>query len=209
MLLEAVAPVAGTRWLDACAGAGGKSLQLAAMLGPDGAVRAEDVRPAALEQLAVRAARCGLSHRIKRAPSPTPSPTPSPPAKPQYDAVLLDAPCTGSGTWRRSPHLRWQLTPERVQAAAALQLQLLNSHAPRVAPGGLLVYATCSQAIAENEAVVSAFLEHAGGDFEPAALPGVGAAGGVPHPNGAHMMVVSPQQHNTDAFFGAALRRRG
>ena len=205
MLLEAVAPIAGTRWLDACAGAGGKSLQLAALLGPDGTVRAEDVRPAALEQLAVRAARCGLSHRIKRAPSPTTTPPPNP----QYDAVLVDAPCTGSGTWRRSPHLRWSLTPERVQAAAAMQLQLLKTHAPRVAPGGLLVYATCSQAVAENEAVVGAFLEHAGGDFEPAALPGASAVGGVPHPTGAHMMVVSPQQHNTDAFFVTALRRRG
>ena len=204
MLLEAVAPVAGTRWLDACAGAGGKSLQLAALLGPDGAVRAEDVRPAALEQLALRAVRCGLSHRITRAPSPKATP----PAKPLYDAVLVDAPCTGSGTWRRSPHLRWQLTPERVQAAAAMQLHLLTTHAPRVAPGGLLVYATCSQAVAENEAVVAAFLEHAGEDFEPAELPGVSTVGGVAHEHGAHLMVVSPQQHNTDAFFVAALRRR-
>lgn len=200
MLLEAVAPDAGGRWLDACAGAGGKSLQLATMLGPTGSVHAEDVRLKALDQLAMRAERCGLSDRITRAPSPVEAAVP--PAL--YDGVLVDAPCTGSGTWRRSPHLRWRITPELVQDMAAKQLALLRRHAVRVTPGGLLVYATCSQAFAENEGVVDEFLSCEGHAFEPADLPGTVWA--VQETRGR--LIVGPSQYNTDAFFVAVLRRR-
>ena len=205
MLLEALAPPPGPqRWLDACAGAGGKTLQLAAMLGPSAQVHAEDVRRSALEQLAVRAARCGLADRITTAPSPS---TIDAALHGFFDGVLVDAPCTGSGTWRRSPHLRWQITPERVQAAAEIQLQLLMKNAPRVKPGGLVVYSTCSQASTENEAVVRAFLQHAGSTFERADLPGSHALGLLQPEQG--QLVVSPSQHNTDAFYIAALRRAG
>ncbi len=197
LLLAAVAPPAGGHWLDACAGAGGKTLQLASLLGDAGRVHAEDVRASALTQLQLRAARAGLTGRV------TTARTGNTASHAAYDGVLVDAPCTGSGTWRRSPHLRWQLTPDAVQAAAATQLRILHSNAARVRPGGLLVYATCSLARAENEAVIDSFLQ-ASPRFEPAELPGA-APLGLPVRGGR--LVVAQEAHNTDAFFVAAMRR--
>jgi len=198
-LLAAVAPSAGGRWLDACAGAGGKSLQLASLLGASGHVDAEDVRDSALKQLQIRAQRAGLADRI--ATSRTGQ------SKGRlYDGVLVDAPCTGSGTWRRAPHLRWQLTPGAVSQAAQTQLSILHANAARVRPGGLLVYATCSLARQENEAVVDAFLgAHSTAHcFQPAELPGAQALG-LPAAHGR--LALSSQMLNTDAFFVASLRR--
>ena len=143
----------GTRpaghWLDACAGAGGKTLQLASILGPQGRVTARDARPAPLLELRARATRAGLGPRIEvDGIDPAGG----------FDGALVDAPCSGSGTWRRSPHLRWTTTPDGISRAAALQLRLLLENAPRVRRGGTLVYSTCSLCRSENEAVVEAFL---------------------------------------------------
>jgi 16S rRNA (cytosine967-C5)-methyltransferase len=183
LVLEAVGVAPGGRWLDACAGSGGKTLQLAALLGPGGRVAARDARSSALGELRLRAERAGLADRISIGP----------PEDPQggYDAVLVDAPCTGSGTWRRAPHLRWMTSPSDVRRAAALQLRLLRENAPRVRRGGLLVYATCSLCGSENESVAGAFLAEAAG-FE-AELAG---------------RTLLPQAHDGDGFFVASFRRR-
>jgi 16S rRNA (cytosine967-C5)-methyltransferase len=173
---------AGELWLDACAGAGGKTLQLASLVGPGGRVTARDTRRSALDELSVRAARSGLSGRVRIGdPSDPPG---------GFDAVLVDAPCTGTGTWRRSPHLKWVTTPEGVAAAAALQLRLLTENAGRVRAGGRLVYATCSLCGSENAAVADAFLK-AGDGFE-ADLPGT---------------TLLPQAHDGDGYFVAVFRR--
>jgi 16S rRNA (cytosine967-C5)-methyltransferase len=181
-VLAAAGAEPGGQWLDACAGAGGKTLQLAALLGPKGRVTARDTRRAALNELSARAARAGLGGRIRVGD----------PADPQggFDGVLVDAPCSGSGTWRRAPHLKWVTTPEGVRAAAALQLRLLLENAPRVRAGGRLVYATCSLCRSENEAVAAAFME-----------AGAGFAAEIP---GKSLL---PQEHDGDGFFVASFRR--
>ena len=192
MLLESVGVAPGGRWLDACAGAGGKSLQLARLLGRDGRVDAYDVRPAALVELQARAVR---------ARSENLHPLALPPAG-EYDGVLVDAPCSGSGTWRRSPHLKWVTTPALITTRAELQLKLLTQYATRVRAGGRLVYATCSLSHRENEDVVQGFLAvHPGFEVVPFAQ----TFGFTPGANG---LTVLPARHDTDGFFVASLRRR-
>ena len=184
---QLVLPTAGVppggHWLDACAGAGGKTLQLAAMLGSGGRVSARDIRRSALEELSQRAFRSGVGSRISVAQQPDPAGG--------FDGVLVDAPCSGSGTLRRSPHLRWTTTEAAIKSACELQLRLLNENAPRVRPGGLLVYATCSLCRSENESVAGLFQESNAG-FEPVAP--------------ATRLV--PPSHDGDAFFVASFRRK-
>lgn len=192
LLLETVGVTRGDRWLDACAGAGGKSLQLARLLGPEGLVEAHDIRPAALDELALRARRSDTRNiRIV-----------SQPAVGKYAGVLVDAPCSGSGTWRRSPHLKWTTTPASVAEHAALQLKLLRQFAAAVRPGGSLVYATCSLSHVENEDVVAAFLATQP-DFVPA--PFARTFGLTPRGPG---LLVLPSRHDTDGFFVALLQRQ-
>jgi len=182
LILESVGVPPGGRWLDACAGSGGKTLQLASLLGPAGRVVARDLRPAPLRELSARAERAGLAGSIDVGASN------DPPGG--YDGVLVDAPCSGSGTWRRSPHLKWVTTPRSVREAAAVQLGLLRENAPRVRPGGLLVYSTCSLCRTENESVVADFLR--------------GDGGVVPLLAGKRL---NPQEHDGDGFFVASFRR--
>ncbi len=186
------APVqAGQRWLDACAGAGGKTLQLAHLVGEKGRVDAADIRAEILDELRERASRARLANvRIVTGPSET------------YDGVLVDAPCSGSGTWRRSPHLKWVTTPEMIAKLAATQLAILSDNAARVGPGGVLVYATCSLSSQENQAVVAAFLlAHQDFTAEPPAKDW----GGVRDEHGTTLM---PAAHDTDGFYIAVLRRK-
>lgn len=173
----------GGHWLDACAGAGGKTLQLAAILGAGGRVTARDPRTEALAELRERVARSRPAAAVSTGPAADPVGG--------YDGVLVDAPCTGSGTWRRSPHLRWTTRPERIGDAAALQLRLLRENTARVRPGGLLLYATCSLCRSENEAVVAKLLETER-NLEPV-LPGER---------------LRPDAHDGDGFFLARFRRR-
>ena len=193
LILALAQPRTGTRWLDACAGAGGKSLQLARLLGPTGSVEASDIRPAALEELRTRAARAGLKNVTVLA---------APPGKNRlYDAVLVDAPCSGSGTWRRSPSLRWQTTPAELRRQHERQLAILTANASYVRPGGRLVYATCSLARTENEGTVAAFLA-AHPDFKVAA-PTDALACAV----GEFGTAILPAAHDGDAFFVSLLER--
>ncbi len=190
LILASSSLTPGEHWLDACAGAGGKTLQLARLLGPDGRVTAHDIRPAALEELKLRAARAGLNGiTITAAPEGG------------FDGVLVDAPCTGTGTWRRAPHLKWTTSPADVAAASLRQLGLLLRFSHHVRPGGRLIYATCSLCRTENEGVVAGFLERqAGFQLEP--IPR--AHGLIPGPLGLSIL---PATHDTDGFFVAALRR--
>ncbi len=191
-VLETLGLTPGGRWLDACAGAGGKSLQLARLLGSASTVEAYDIRPTALIELQERAERAGARNiRLTSRPSVG-----------DYDGVLVDAPCSGSGTWRRSPHLKWSTTPALIAERAELQHTLLVKFATCVKPGGRLVYATCSLSSRENEQVVARFLTgHA--SFEP--LPPVRAFGFTPRGDG---LTILPARHDTDGFFVAAFRRR-
>jgi 16S rRNA (cytosine967-C5)-methyltransferase len=220
----------GGRWLDACAGAGGKTLQLARLLGPEGRVDAFDTRPEALAELVTRAHRIAppapaadvatdapapLLARTAFAPirlleSPPgsapvrrrPKSAGAEPAVDVYDGVVVDAPCSGSGTWRRAPHLKWASSPKVVADRAGLQQVLLERYARCVRPGGSLVYATCSLARRENESVVASFLaSHP--EFEP--RPFGQTFGFEAQPEG---MTILPSRHDTDGFFVAALRRR-
>jgi len=188
MVLAHVAPAG--RWLDACAGAGGKTLQLARLLGSTGHVDATDIRLEILEELRDRAQRARLTNvRITNIPGNA------------YDGVLVDAPCSGSGTWRRQPHLKWYVKPETIAAFTKTQLGILTANAPRVKPGGLLVYATCSLSHHENHDVVAAFLkmhphfkaeapaQNHGGEFDSLGT------------------TLLPGTRNTDGFYVALLRR--
>jgi 16S rRNA (cytosine967-C5)-methyltransferase len=140
----------GMRVLDLAAGAGGKSLALAAAMNNDGAIIACDVRGAALAELQTRAGRAGATiiatHILGL-----------PPAGP-FDLVFLDVPCSGAGTWRRQPELKWRLTPQKLAALQETQARLLRQGAALCGPGGRLVYATCSILPPENEQQVTAFL---------------------------------------------------
>jgi 16S rRNA (cytosine967-C5)-methyltransferase len=181
----------GASWLDACAGAGGKTLQLAQLLGPAGHVDAHDIRSDALAELRLRAQRAGLKNVS----------TLSAPPDRNYDGVLVDAPCSGTGTWRRSPHLKWTTSPAQIEAFAARQRALLQDFSRRVRPGGRLVYATCSLSRRENAEVVVAFLA-ANPDFSPAPFA---STFGFTSQNGG--FTIFPSRHDTDGFFVASLRR--
>ena len=193
LLLEAVGPAPGSRWLDACAGAGGKNLQLARLIGPTGHVDAIDPRAAALAELKVRANRARLSQITVRQHPPAPDAL--------YDGVLIDAPCSGTGTWRRFPQLKWSSTEADITTAAQRQRDILARYAVHVRPGGLLVYATCSLSHVENDDIVAEFLTtHP--EFKPA--PFAKTFGARASTNG---LTILPSLHNTDGFFVAALQR--
>ena len=193
LLLEAVGPASGSRWLDACAGAGGKTLQLARLIGPTGHIDAIDPRASALAELKLRASRARLSQVTIRQHPPAPDAL--------YDGVLVAAPCSGTGTWRRFPQLKWSTTEADITASVHKQREILARYAQHVRPGGLLVYATCSLSHCENDDVVADFLaSHAG--FEPATL--ARTFGALARPTG---LTILPSLHNTDGFFVAALQR--
>ncbi len=192
LVLGSVGVGPGGRWLDACAGAGGKTLQLARMLGAHGHVDAHDVRPAALAELRRRAQRGGFTNIGIVESVPTDA---------TYDGVLVDAPCSGSGTWRRAPHLKWCTTPDDVISQAARQRSMLIRFSAHVRPGGQLVYATCSLSRRENQEVVAAFLA---GRSDFTVEPPVQAFRGTVGELGLTLL---PAQHDSDGFFVATLRR--
>ena len=154
---QAVGLVCGARpgesWWDACAGGGGKALILAQAVGMQGRVLATDLRADALQELVQRARRAGMHQIETRAGGMEAAASRS-----SFDGVLVDAPCSGSGTWRRNPWMRWQTELDTLRRFTARQLDLLQQAAPHVKPGGVLVYATCSLFAVENVRVVETFL---------------------------------------------------
>lgn len=152
---ELVGAQRGERVLDLCASPGGKTVAMAAGLGPTGLIVASDVRRHRLRVLTDTLGRCRLA-RVRVIHVPPLGTLPFMPAA--FDRVLIDAPCSGLGTVRRDPDIRWRMAEADLPALAATQLDLLNRTAGLVKPGGVLVYSTCSSEPEENQEVVAAFL---------------------------------------------------
>jgi 16S rRNA (cytosine967-C5)-methyltransferase len=201
-LLVAARP--GERVVDFCAGAGGKTLAIASDMNNKGHVVACDVNDARLKRCAERLRRAGLHNAetrllasetdrwVKR-------------HKGGFDRVLVDAPCSGTGTWRRNPDARWRAPDLGLDKLVALQGRILTSAARLVRPGGRLVYATCSLLPEENEEQVVAFLAtHP--DFEVVPLGET-----APHLKpiaDSDYLSLTPARHGTDGFFAAVLQRK-
>ncbi len=208
LLARLLAPKPGWLVVDACAGAGGKTLALAAMMENKGRLIALDSDERRLASLAPRANRAGVhnweSHAIPadRIPKRLAGRLVG-----KADAVLIDAPCTGLGVLRRNPDARFRLDEGSVAQFAALQREILIRYAALAKPGGRIVYATCSISREENEEVVEAILaDHP--EFEivaPEETLGAELARGV---GGGRYLRLMPHVHGTDGFFAALLRRR-
>jgi 16S rRNA (cytosine967-C5)-methyltransferase len=160
------APKPGEVWWDACAGEGGKTLHLADLMQGRGQVFASDKADWRLAKLKQRAARA-MVQNYQSAPWDGGGRLPF---DVKFDGVLVDAPCSGVGTWQRNPHARWTTTANDAHELAALQLQLLNHAAVALKPGGRLVYAVCTLTRAETTGVVDRFAQ-ANPGFEPLSLP--------------------------------------
>lgn len=197
-------PKRGEMVVDFCAGAGGKTLLLGALMRNTGRLYAFDVSDKRLANLKPRLARSGLSNvhpgrieherdqKIKRLAG-------------KADRVLVDAPCSGLGTLRRNPDLKWRQSESSVAELTVKQASILDAAATLVRPGGRLVYATCSLLTVENDAVVAGFLEkHPDFSLLPAASllgkQGIACEGEV--------LRLLPHRHNTDGFYAAAMERK-
>ena len=200
----------GEMVVDFCAGAGGKTLALGAAMRNTGRLYAFDVSGHRLDALKPRLARSGLSNvhpaqiaherddRIKRLAG-------------KIDRVLVDAPCSGLGTLRRNPDLKWRQSPKAVQELQAKQAAILAGAARLLKPGGRLVYATCSLLAAENDAVADAFTIERAADFQVLpvadALAAARAEGSEALCAGPYLRLW-PHVHGTDGFFSAVWERR-
>ncbi len=196
LLAQLAGAAPGETVIDWCAGVGGKSLAMAAEMRDEGRLIACDISASRLAKIAPRAARAGvgcIETRVHGVDSLTGM---------AADVVLVDAPCSGTGTLRRSPELR--LRAFDYTALAALQLQILGDAARCVRPGGRLIYATCSLLEEENEAVVDAFLQ-ANRQFVAAAGP-AGFPAGLLSAQGR--LRLWPHRHGSDGFFAACLEHR-
>jgi 16S rRNA (cytosine967-C5)-methyltransferase len=197
---EAVAARPGETVIDLCAGAGGKTLALAAAMDNTGTLIACDTDRGRLSKLAPRAARAGAQVAETVLLDPGREAAALAAWEARADAVLVDAPCSGTGTWRRNPEARWRLDPASLERLTALQVRLLDLAAALVRPGGRLVYVTCSLLDAEGADQVAAFLSrHPGWRAEQPELP----AG---RPRGAGVRL-TPFHDGTDGFFIARLSR--
>ncbi|MDR3214237.1 MAG: RsmB/NOP family class I SAM-dependent RNA methyltransferase, partial [Azoarcus sp.] len=199
-----VQPRRGELVVDFCAGAGGKTLQLGAMMRSSGRLYAFDVAEKRLARLRARMARAGLSNvhpmliahehdaRLKRLAG-------------KAERVLVDAPCSGLGTLRRNPDLKWRQTPAAIAEMVVRQQAILAAAARLVRPGGRLVYATCSLLGEENEGVVDAFLA-AHPEFAALPVRDILSRQGIALDTGERLRL-SPLVHETDGFFAAVLER--
>ncbi|HEV7735131.1 MAG TPA: 16S rRNA (cytosine(967)-C(5))-methyltransferase RsmB [Candidatus Binatia bacterium] len=194
-----LAPAPGSHVLDACAAPGGKTTHLAAFAGPDGQVVAVDPHRAGAARIAAEAVRL-RADTIR----PVVADARRPPLRGQFDAVLVDAPCSGLGTLRRHPELRWRRTPDDIPRLAALQAELLAGVAPLVRPGGVLVYAVCTLTREETVGVVEAFQAATPSFAVEPASGWVDAALTTP---AGHLRTL-PHRHGLDGFFAVRLRAR-
>ncbi|MBI1397748.1 MAG: methyltransferase [Betaproteobacteria bacterium] len=196
----------GQMVVDFCAGAGGKTLALGAAMRSEGRLYAFDTSERRLANLKPRLRRSGLSNvhpqliasendtRVKRLAG-------------RIDAVLVDAPCSGTGTLRRNPDLKWRMHPGALEELATKQRAILQAAARLVRPGGRLVYATCSLLPEENENVVSAFLDGTAGWCTRDALAILASQGVTLEHVTPPCLGLLPHLHGTDGFFAAVLER--
>jgi 16S rRNA (cytosine967-C5)-methyltransferase len=200
LIAEACAAKPGMTVIDLCAGAGGKTLALAVAMRNEGRLIATDTNRDRIQRLPPRAERSGAIHVETHLLNPGQEGDVLDPLSGQADVVLVDAPCSGSGTWRRNPEARWRITPDRLEAVKKLQAHVLNLGAKAVKPGGHLVYAVCSLIPGEGAKQISAFLAtHGAFRAEPLSL-GLGVADGFG-------WRCSPARDGTDGFFVARLVR--
>ena len=199
---------AGQKVVDFCAGAGGKTLAMAAMMENKGTIYACDVHSRRLEQMSKRAKRAGV-HNIRSHVLSSENDKWVKKHVKMADTVLIDAPCTGTGTWRRSPDSRWNIQQENLDNLVALQQSILSSAQRLVKPGGRLLYATCSLLREENELQIDAFLA-ANPDFEVDAfeLPKTLADNPTKFYTSGHEVRTYPAMSSTDGFYVAKLRRK-
>jgi 16S rRNA (cytosine967-C5)-methyltransferase len=192
---------------DFCAGAGGKTLALVAAMENRGRLAMLDTDARRLERAGPRLARAGATVAEPRALESLEDPWLAEQAG-AFDRVLVDAPCSGSGAWRRNPDARWRLTPATLESYCRLQGEILAAAARLVAPGGRLVYATCSLLPEENGGQVARF-RAAHPDFAPLSPAAVWAetVGGACPASGDELLL-TPARHGTDGFFLAVLERR-
>jgi 16S rRNA (cytosine967-C5)-methyltransferase len=206
LVAELVAPPPGGRVVDACAGAGGKTLAIGAAMDNKGRLLALDTDGKKLEELRRRARRAGLTNVAARPVEAEGTKLPAEAKPGAWDRVLVDAPCSGTGTLRRNPEARWRLQPDTVRGFPARQLALLVTYAPLVAVGGRLIYATCSVVEAENEGVVSRFAAERD-DFVRVPVKEIWGKDRAQTVGDALTLRLSPQTHDTDGFYAAVLRR--
>jgi len=209
LIARLVAPRRGEMVVDFCAGAGGKTLALGSLMRSTGRIYAFDIHARRLAGLGPRLKRSGLSNvhpaaiatendlRVKRLSG-------------KIDRVLVDAPCSGSGTLRRNPDLKWRFDEKELARVNKVQHNVLRAASRLVKPGGRLVYATCSLLAEENQAVIECFLADqpqfaavpAAEVLRPQGIAVPGLEGAAP------FFVMLPQLHGTDGFFAAVLQRR-
>ena len=196
----------GMRVVDGCAGAGGKTLALAAAMQNKGTLLALDVHGGRLQALRERTARAGV-HNVRVHDLDEEKKTLKR-LKGQCDVVVVDAPCSGSGVLRRNPDTGWRLQPADVARLTHLQRDLLLRHAALVKPGGQLVYATCSLLDDENRGIVDAFLAgHPEFTLVPARARLAEQGIAVDGLDDDDVLALDPVRHGTDGFFAAVLRR--
>ena len=204
LVAELTSPQPGECVLDACAAPGGKTIALASAVGEAGVVVAGDLRAArvrllrsTIEETGARRVRL-IRHDLRR-----------PPFQPVFDCVLVDAPCSGLGTLRRDPEIRWRRQDTDLARYASEQHHLLAQAAGIVRPGGRVVYATCSSEPEENDEVIQRFLAEQS-EFDlvhPGRLEGV-STGVRAVVTAEGCLTTTPEDHDLEGFFGAILRRR-
>ena len=210
LIARLVQPRRGEMVCDFCAGAGGKTLALGALMRSTGRLYAFDVNEKRLAGMAPRMRRAGLSNvhpiaikserdiRVKRLAG-------------KFDRVLVDAPCSGTGTLRRNPDLKWRMSEDELQRINEIQGSVLDAASKLVKAGGRLVYATCSLLEVENQGIVKAFLE-SHPDFELLDALQILEKQQVQMPEcvlaQAPYFVMAPHQSGTDGFFGAVLQKK-
>jgi len=200
IIAQACGAAPGLTVLDLCAGAGGKTLALGADMAGTGRLIAADTARDRLSRLAPRAERAGIAGFVEPLLlDPMREADALAPLMGACDIVLIDAPCSGSGTWRRNPEARWRLTPARLDRLVALQARLLRVAAPLVKPGGRLVYAVCSLIDREGRAQIQQFVM-SGGLWRSLRPEPAGRAWG-------EGTLLTPRHDGTDGFYFAVLEK--
>ncbi len=206
-------PRSGETIVDLCAGGGGKTLALAAETGNGARLIATDGDPRRLAPIHERLRRSGAAAEIRTPRGGRARADVLEDLDGTVDRVLVDAPCTGSGTWRRNPDAKWRLRPGSLTLRIAEQAQVLDRAARLVRPGGRIVYVTCSLLAAENDAAVDGLLSRWRGRFDVVASADVLAAGPASLPAAVrttlHGIQMSPHRTGTDGFYVAVIARRG
>jgi len=191
----AAAPQPGETWWDACAGEGGKTMHLSDLMRNKGLIWVSDRSLRRLAKLKERAARAKVFN-FRAAPWEGGAKLPT---RTKFDGILVDAPCTGVGTWQRNPHARWTILPKDVHELAAVQCKLLDNVAGSLKPGGRLIYAVCTLTRAETTGVTDAFTA-AHPELEPAPLSSLAT-----HHSS---LVLWPHELNANGMYIAAWRRK-